>query len=407
MLEGLAPDGGLYTPEAIPPLPDGLLLDATSIADIGAHILPSWFGADPSLPELKHICSDALSFPVPLVALPGAWEGVHVLELFHGPTLSFKDFGARTMARLMSRILPAEEHLTILVATSGDTGSAVADGFSGHPNIDVILLYPKGQVSEVQERQLIVSRTGVHAYAVEGSFDDCQRLVKKAFHSNEFKGRRLSSANSINIGRLIPQMLYYLEAWRVGQFTETPTICVPSGNLGNLTAGVMAHLAGMPVRGFIAAHNANDFFPRFLSNGDEDHRESIRTFSNAMDVGVPSNFERLRYLLRPDEMRELIRGDCVSDEQTLASMRRVYNDTGYIADPHTAVGLEAVRRHMNDGVPGPYIVLATAHPAKFPDIVEEAIGFFPEEPPALTALRDLPVCVTSVPPDLASIAGRA
>jgi threonine synthase len=403
LLRGLAPDGGLYVPAYVPPLPDHLLRGADSIAEVGARVLPGWLAGDLSESELSQVSHDALNFPVPLVPLSGEWDGVHVLELFHGPTLSFKDFGARTMARLISRILPDDERVTILVATSGDTGSAVADGFSGHPNIDVILLYPQGQVSEVQERQLIVRRPGVQAYAVEGTFDDCQRMVKDAFASDLFEGRRLSSANSINIGRLIPQILYYLEASRIGNFTEAPTICVPSGNLGNLSAGVLAHLAGMPVKRFIAAHNANDFFPRFLSEGNDNYRESIRTTSNAMDVGVPSNFERLRHLLGQEDLRSLIHGDSVSDDGTLESMRRVYEEAGYVADPHTAVGLEAVRRKIRSGDSGPFVVMSTAHPAKFPDIVEQAIDFAPETPEALASLMNLSTSVRAIPAVLSAI----
>lgn len=404
LLAGIAPDGGLYVPRDIATLPENLFREARSIADVGARVLPRWLGGALSADETADVTHDALNFAVPLVPLGEPWEAVYVLELFHGPTLSFKDFGARTMARLMSRLLPAEERLTILVATSGDTGSAVADGFAGQPNIDVVLLYPKGQVSSVQERQLIARRPGVRTFAVRGTFDDCQRLVKEAFASPDLRELRLSSANSINIGRLLPQMLYYLEATRVGAFDAPPVFCVPSGNLGNLTAGILAHLSGMPARGFVAAHNANDFFPRFLSEGDESYRQSVRTYSNAMDVGVPSNFERLRVLLDPGAMRTLVTGECVTDDETLQSMRRVYDEVGYVTDPHTAVGLEAVRRHRREFGRAPVVVLSTAHPAKFPDVVERALGFEPAVPSTLTRLLTAEVDAIEIAPGLDDLA---
>jgi threonine synthase len=402
LLRGIAPDGGLYVPRTIPSIPEHLFEEAGSIGDIGADVLPFWFGGTLSDLDLAEVAHDALDFPVPLVALNGAWKGVHVLELFHGPTLSFKDFGARTMARLMARLLPSDQRLNILVATSGDTGSAVADGFAGQANIDVVLLYPKGQVSAVQEKQLIVRRPGVRSLAVNGTFDDCQRLVKEAFASPALRGANLSSANSINIGRLLPQMLYYIEALRTGRFETPPVFCVPSGNLGNLSAGVLAHLAGMPAHGFIAAHNANDFFPVYLSRGLDAYRDSVRTYSNAMDVGVPSNFERLRFFLEPGPMRGLITADTVTDDATLQSMRRVHDETGYVADPHTAVGLEVVRRQRSHE--HPIVVLATAHPAKFPDIVEQALGFQPTVPNTLARLLSAETAVQAIEPNLEALA---
>ncbi|MFW5972980.1 MAG: threonine synthase, partial [Bacteroidota bacterium] len=342
----------------------------------------------------------ALDFEVPLVPLnDDRWRDVYVLELFHGPTLSFKDFGARTMARLMGHFLKQQDrYLTVLVATSGDTGSAVADGFAGQPNIRVVLLYPHGQVSPTQERQLIVKRPGVTALAVDGSFDDCQRLVKDAFHDPGLETVELSSANSINIGRLLPQMLYYMEALRKGQFE--PAFCVPSGNLGNLTGGLLARLSGLPVRRFIAAHNANDFFPCHLSEGLNSYRASVRTLSNAMDVGVPSNFERIRALLSPEEMRGMSKGYSISDEETIAGMRRVFEETGYLPDPHTAVGLVAAERYRRrSGDTSPVVVLSTAHPAKFPEVVDRALGFVPEAPPVLARLWKQDTSVTRIPPE--------
>ncbi len=395
LLAGLASDGGLYVPTAVPSLPADWRRAAT-LPELGARILAPWL---PGIDDLDGLLDDALPFPVPLRPLDGPWEGVSVLELFHGPTLSFKDVGARTMARLLSRAR-LSERITILAATSGDTGSAVASGFEGVRGVRVVLLYPKGQVSEVQERQLIAERPGVTTLAVEGTFDDCQRLVKAAF-AEGVPGTRLSSANSINIGRLLPQMLYYV--WAVRQLGARPTFVVPSGNLGNLTAGTLAMRAGLPVAGFLAAHNANDGFPRFLDGSDPPVGDSVRTLSNAMDVGVPSNLERLRWLFTDDALRALVRGEAVTDVATVDTMREVYETTGYVADPHTAVGLEAVRRARRRGEPGPYVVLATAHPAKFPEAVRRATGETPEMPARLAALWDAPVAVERIPPGLGAL----
>ncbi|HMB91751.1 MAG TPA: threonine synthase [Rhodothermales bacterium] len=408
LLTGLAPDGGLYIPDQLPKLHPSDWESTSSFAELAGRVLGKWLGAEIEERTLEALLAEALSFPVPLVPLEGAgWEGVSVLELFHGPTLSFKDFGARTMARLMAHFLAdSSDPLTILVATSGDTGSAVADGFAGQDGIRVVLLYPKGQVSPVQEQQLIIERPGVQVFAVEGTFDDCQRLVKAAFADSNLSSLRLSSANSINIGRLLPQMLYYIWAVRASA-SRAISFCVPSGNLGNLTAGVLAAWCGLSVRHFLAAHNANDFFPRFLRGLDAEMRDSIRTLSNAMDVGAPSNFERLQRLLQGKNMRTLIQGVSVSDADTIASMRRVYEETGYVADPHTAVGLEAVRRfRMRTSGEDPMIVLATAHPAKFPETVEEALGFSPETPSRLAAFWEQQTAVMPLAPNMAALRGH-
>ena len=396
LLRGLAPDGGLYLPETVPKVDFRAAFEEPSFEGLAFEVLRTWLRAEIDDEVLHAIVDGALNFEVPLVRLDG-WDDVYVLELFHGPTLSFKDFGARTMARWMRYFLrEREEHVTILVATSGDTGSAVADGFAGQDRIDVVLLYPKGQVSPVQERQLIVSRSGVRALAVEGNFDDCQRMVKEAFVDERLESANLSSANSINVGRLLPQMLYYI--WAVRELASDEVLfCVPSGNLGNLTGGLLAHLSGLPLRGFLAAHNENDFFPRFLDGDEASFQPTISTLSNAMDVGAPSNFERLENLLDVQTLRSLIRGVSVSDDETLQSIQRVYRETGYLADPHTAVGLAAVR---GTDARGPVVVLSTAHPAKFPETIEKAVGFEPDPPPRLAALWDREVSVTNVAPTL-------
>ncbi|MCY4171997.1 MAG: threonine synthase [Bacteroidetes bacterium] len=380
LINGLAPDGGLYIPKSIPEVHPTVWKNASSFSEMATEILLPWVSDHIKPDELASLLAQALNFPVSLVKVGDAW----VLELFHGPTLSFKDFGARTMARFMNYFVK-DDPLTILVATSGDTGSAVADGFSNLPNLRVAVLYPKEQVSPIQERQLIVRRKGVRAFAVEGTFDDCQAMVKQLLTSPS--GLRLSSANSINVGRLLPQMLYYFWA-----FSKTPwglaDVCVPSGNLGNLTAAVLAYLSGLPVRKFIAAHNLNDGFPRFLCGGADPSDDSIQTLSNAMDVGRPSNFERLKSLLDVNELRILIQGHSCSDSRTLKSIQTIYSETGYIADPHTAVGLDAVQ-----GSQYPVIVAATAHPAKFPGTIKQALGFSPEPVDKLTLLEEKPIRV--------------
>jgi threonine synthase len=403
LLDGLAPDGGLYVPDYVPALPADWR-SAPSVAALATAALGPWLAGSFAPERIQAIAEGALAFPIPLVPLSGPWEGVQVLELFHGPTLSFKDVGARTMARLTAEALGGET-LTVLVATSGDTGSAVADGFAGQPGVQVVLLYPKGQVSPVQERQLIVERPGVQALAVEGTFDDCQRLVKAAFAEPAPEGTRRSSANSINVGRLLPQSLYY--TWALAQSgLDDAVFCVPSGNLGNLTAGVMANLAGLPVRRFVAAHNGNGFFPRHLGGADEAFPPSVQTLSNAMDVGSPSNFERLRVLLPGTLLAERVWGTSVDDEGTLATMRAVHDATGYVADPHTAVGLEGIRRYRQEtGDETPAIVLSTAHPAKFPAAVRQALGTEPETPEALAALEGQPTRVETIAPKLEALKG--
>ena len=376
---------------------------ASSFAEVGINVLSAWLKNEIEEPVLESIVRDALNFPVPLVQLE---EELWVLELFHGPTLSFKDFGARTMARLMQHFLDRRgETRTILVATSGDTGSAVADGFAGMDNIEVVLLYPAGKVSEVQERQLVVKRGGVRSFKVEGDFDACQRLVKQAFVDPALAHLPLSSANSINIGRLLPQSLYYLWAAKETGL-ETPNFCVPSGNLGNLTGGVFASLMGQPVHRFVAAHNANRYFPDFLSSTAEafGFPSTVPTLSNAMDVGSPSNFERLYHLLPLERLREWLWATSVSDEVTLARMKTVYESYGYVACPHTAVGLEGVARYRAEtGDLSPTIALATAHPAKFPEAVRQALGVEPPREEALEALVHGETAVEVLEPDISAL----
>lgn len=394
LFRSLAPDGGLYLPEDLPSL---------SPAALKRVLDPPW-PAGPTelarvlLPEipsasLESIVSGALSFPIPLVEVePGRW----VLELFHGPTLAFKDVGARFMARLFSHLdTDSREPLTVLAATSGDTGSAVAQAFLGVPGTRVAILYPEGKVSPVQECQFTTLGENVQALAVAGTFDDCQRLVKAAFADAVLARRlRLTSANSINLGRLLPQSFYYFHA--VSQLpagSAPPVFAVPSGNFGNLTAGVLAHRLGLPMTSFIAATNANDVVPRFLESGIFRPRPSIATISNAMDVGNPSNFDRIRHLFGGDgaAMGREIEGFRSSDEETRGTIRAVFERTGYVLDPHTAIGYRALERLRGEaGEDRPGIVLATAHPVKFREHVEPLIGRKIPVPKRLAQCLDRP-----------------
>jgi threonine synthase len=390
VLRGLAPDGGLYMPAEIARHAPQELEEfrGLPLTEVCYRVVRPFTGAE--LPEevLWQIVSESINFPVKLVSLS---PGLHVLELFHGPTLAFKDFGARFMARLLGHFVRGESRqLTVLVATSGDTGSAVAHGFLGVPGIRVVILYPSRRISEAQEKQFTTLGANITALEVAGSFDDCQRLVKQAFSDEELNKRAfLTSANSINIGRLLPQMFYHVAAYRQLPVASVPLIVsVPSGNFGNLTAGIFAKRIGLPVTKFIASTNANDVVPQYLRNGKFEPRAGIATISNAMDVGNPNNFPRLLDLCRNrlESVQKEIWGHGATDEETLAAMKMIHERYNYIADPHTAVGVlgwEAYKREHPEPAQG--LVLATAHPAKFADIVERAIGSAPPLPDRLAA----------------------
>ena len=350
LFEGIAPDGGLYVPESIPRWsPEELAkLPSMTLADVGARVLQP-FVDELDYDALLSIVEEALSFPIPLVEVE---PGIYALELFHGPTLAFKDVGARVMARLMAALFQGDNPLTILVATSGDTGSAVAHAFHEVPHTRVVILYPKGRISPTQEAQLTMfngEATNVRAYATAGSFDDCQRLTKAAFADPVLSRRaNLTSANSINIGRLLPQMIYYVHA--VGQLAAkrrrrrsaglSPAVfSTPSGNFGNLTAGLMAKRAGMNIRQFVAATNVNDVVPEYLVTGQFKPRPSIHTLANAMDVGNPSNFDRLMWLYGGDleAIRRDVAGSRHEDDEVRATIRSVHEERGYLLDPHSAI----------------------------------------------------------------------
>ena len=391
VLQGLAPDGGLYLPRNIPSLPGSSqkALADLPFASLAFELARPFLSQEIPESELKQLCSSAFNFDVPLREIS---PKTFILELFHGPTCAFKDFGARFMAGLFRYFLGANSTtLTVLVATSGDTGSAVANAFldpSPNASIRVAILFPKGKVSLVQERQMTTLGHNVTAYEVEGTFDDCQALVKQALADEELKASRpLTSANSINLARLLPQMFYYVYAAMKFPGSTPPIFSVPSGNLGNLTGGVLGHLMGMPASHFIAACNKNAPFPEYLRTGHFTPHPSYETISNAMDVGNPSNYARLLSLFNNEvgRMRATISGDHISDEETLETIRHIYETTGYVLDPHTAVGVLALIRYRaqtSSSLPG--IVLATAHPAKFGSTVAKAIGKEPEVPLQLT-----------------------
>ncbi len=368
-------------PVTIPRLDDKFLthLDEYSLPEIAFHVAQNLLGDSIPGDDLKAIIYDAINFYAPIVKLE---DSVYVLELFHGPSLAFKDFGARFMSRVMSYFLEeGEKQLDVLVATSGDTGGAVALGFLGVPNTRVTILFPKDKVSEIQELQLTTNGQNIRALEIDGTFDDCQALVKQAFMDKELNKKfRLTSANSINIARLIPQKFYYFNAYaqllRLGK--NKVVFSVPSGNFGNIGAGLLAWKMGLPVEQFIAATNANDTVPEFLKTGVYDPKPSVATLSNAMDVGNPSNWVRIADMFKDDmnKLKAMITGFRYNDEQTLAAIKQIDGDYNYIACPHTAIAWQALKDwqklHADSEATG--IFLSTAHPCKFPDVFPDSIA---------------------------------
>ena len=396
VFRGLADDGGLYHPTSVPDL-SGLfraLEPDTPFAETARRLAVALFAEELGRESVERIVAKAFTFDPVLVSVD---ERRLVLELFHGPSYAFKDFGAGFLAAAMEEMIARDGgEAVILVATSGDTGSAVAQAFHGRRNIRVVILYPSGRVSPLQEMQLTTIGGNVRALEVRGSFDDCQRMVKEAFVDRELsRDLHLTSANSISLGRLIPQAFYYVHAAgalkRLRPGAPAPWFCVPSGNFGNLTAGVYAWMWGLPVAGFVAATNANDVVPEYLAKGSFRPRPSVQTLSNAMDVGNPSNFERLLAMFggSAQRMGSMIHGEVVTDRETLATIREVRERTGLLLDPHTAVGWKATERLIErlerNGREffGNVIILATAHPAKFVETMREATGQEPELPPGL------------------------
>ena len=414
LFAGLAPDGGLYLPESIEPWTADELarLSRRTLTEIGLRALRPFARGDLDPATLEAVIVEALNFPIPLVEVT---PGVFSLELFHGPTFAFKDVGARVMARLMASRHRGDDPLTVLAATSGDTGSAVAHAFHGVPNTRVVILYPDGRVSPTQEAQLTIfngERSNVRAYAVAGSFDDCHRLTRDAYANPDLRRSvRLTSANSVNVGRLLPQSVYYFHAIaqlqaahgsRVAQGLSPADIIfsTPSGNFGNLTAGLMAKRAGLPIARFVAATNANDVVPAYLETGRFEPRPSQATLSNAMDVGHPSNFERMLWLYGGDleAMRRDVTGCRFGDDEVRVAIKRVYEEHGYLLDPHSAIAYLGLADR-------PGVFLSTAHPAKFAEIVEPIIGRPVEKPPALAEALNGPQHIIRIRASLDRVLG--
>ncbi|HKH47248.1 MAG TPA: threonine synthase [Thermoanaerobaculia bacterium] len=409
MTQNLGPGGGLYIPVALPVFEDVDQLLALPWMERSIAILQRFLGDEYGEAEIAAVARDAFDFPVPLVQVS---DTVYALELFHGPSLAFKDFGARFLARMLRlerERQGAEGPLTVLTATSGDTGAAVAQAFWRQPGTRVVVLYPRGRVSPLQERQFAALGDNVLALAVEGSFDHCQTLAKACFADRELSAELgLTSANSINIARLTAQILYYFEgvaALRRLGVTAPPVIAVPSGNFGNLCAGLYAWKMGLPARAFIAATNANKAVPEYLESGEYSPRPSIATLSNAMDVGDPSNWDRITHLFGRDwqALRAALRWGSLDDDETRASIRAL-DASGYTADPHTAVAWAVLRRRLQRKETG--IFLATAHPAKFKEILEPILGREIPLPPALAELVDRPMVAEPMVAEVERLKGR-
>lgn len=379
VVKGLATDRGLYMPQQIKALPQQFFdnIDSLSFQEIAFEAAKAFFGEDVEEEALKNIVYDTLSFDCPVVPVS---DNIRALELFHGPTLAFKDVGARFMARLLQYFIRQEgsEKVNVLVATSGDTGSAVANGFLGVEGIHVYVLYPKGKVSKIQESQFTTLGRNITAIEVDGVFDDCQSLVKSAFMDTELNAHmKLTSANSINVARFLPQAFYYFNAYarmKAKGLADNLVVCVPSGNFGNITAALFACRMGLPIKRFIAANNANDIFYNYLQTGVYTPMPSKQTIANAMDVGDPSNFARIidLYGNSYEQIKKHISGATYTDDEIRRAMAQCHKDNGYILDPHGACGYQALKDNLKEGETG--VFCETAHPAKFKETVENAIG---------------------------------
>ena len=396
VVKGLAEDRGLYMPERIEKLPKAFFEDISSMSfqDIAYNVASNFFGEDVDEDALQDIVYDTLSFDCPVVKVT---DNIYSLELFHGPTLAFKDVGARFMARLLGYFLRQKSSgkmVNVLVATSGDTGSAVANGFLGVEGIHVYVLYPKGKVSPIQECQFTTLGQNITAIEVDGVFDDCQALVKSAFMDKELNDHMmLTSANSINVARFLPQAFYYFNAYarmsaQLSTSNSDLVMCVPSGNFGNICAALFGHEMGLPIKRFIAANNANDVFFNYLQTGKYEPKASIQTLANAMDVGDPSNFARIYDLYGKSHERisTLISGATYKDEQIIETMRQCYSETGYILDPHGACGYRALQEGLEKNEVG--VFCETAHPAKFKEKVDDILGIDIEIPARLKAFME-------------------
>lgn len=390
--KGLAPDRGLYFPEHITPLNEDFFekLDELSNSEIAFKAIQQFIGEEIPSDNLRQIIEDTLNFDFPIVDIE---EGISTLELFHGPTMAFKDVGARFMARCLgyfNRNNDAE--VTVLVATSGDTGGAVASGFLGVKGVRVVILYPSGKVSDVQEKQLTTLGQNITALEVDGTFDDCQDMVKKAFLDVDLTSQlELTSANSINVARWLPQMFYFMFAYKQLKALDKPIVfSVPSGNFGNICAGMVAQKLGFPIEHFIASNNANNVVTRFLETNTYNPKPSIQTISNAMDVGNPSNFIRIQALHDNDinKLKSNLSSYSFTDDETKTALETIYSNSGYIADPHGAVGYLGAKAHLTNHSNSQVVFLETAHPTKFLDVVEEVISEKVELPPQIQAVID-------------------
>jgi threonine synthase len=386
-IAGLAPDKGLYFPEFIPQLENDLVVNIEnySNAEIAFQVIKPYVGDCIPSTELKRICEETVNFEIPLVPVT---ERISSLELFHGPTLAFKDVGARFMSRCLGYFAKdRKEKVIVLVATSGDTGSAVANGFYGIEGIEVVILYPSGKVSAVQEKQLTTLGKNIHTLEVNGNFDDCQRMVKAAFVDEDLNKKLfLTSANSINIARWLPQQFYYFFAWKQwADKSGPPVVCVPCGNFGNICAGMLAWRSGLPVKHFIAACNSNDTVPRYFKTDNYTPQQAVPTISNAMDVADPSNFVRMMELFSNDssKLKNIVSASSLNDDETRSALKRVKDQFNYLCDPHGAIAFDALEEYLKGHPDEKGYFLETAHPVKFFDVVEPVINSSIAIPPAV------------------------
>lgn len=392
VIAGIAPDKGLYFPESIIPLPADFFenIEKLSNHEIAFQAIHQFVSEDIPDEALKDIIANTLDFDFPVVEIE---ENVATLELFHGPTMAFKDVGARFMANCLGYFSQGEKQdVTVLVATSGDTGGAVANGFLGVDGVKVVILYPSGKVSEIQEKQLTTLGLNIEAMEVDGVFDDCQRMVKTAFLDTEITDhKKLTSANSINVARWLPQLFYFLFAYKQAKPKGKEIVfSVPSGNFGNICAGMVAQKLGMPVKHFVASTNMNDVVPKFMESGVYEPMPSVATISNAMDVGDPSNFVRIRHLYQDDleTLQKSLSSYSFTDENTKAIMKEVYSKTGYVMDPHGAVGYLGLKEYQKSNPNTFGIFLETAHPVKFLDVVQDTLEISPKIPPQIMKVMD-------------------
>jgi threonine synthase len=404
---GQAPDGGLYFPERIPQFDKAFISNMESMtdADIAFTIIQPYIGD--TIPEavLQTIVSETVNFDIPLVKVT---DDIFSLELFHGPTLAFKDIGARFMSRCLGYFVKEQsEKVVVLVATSGDTGGAVANGFYDVPGVEVVILYPSGRVSDVQEKQLTTLGKNIQALEIAGSFDDCQQIVKKAFTDKQVTEKLfLTSANSINAARWLPQQFYYAFAYKQWAGKDNlPVICVPSGNFGNICAGLLAHRSGLPVKHFIAACNANNTVTDYLATQQYQPKKAVATLSNAMDVGNPSNFVRILEIFQQQfsNLSSALSSYSISDAETTATIKKVYDQYGYVTDPHGAVGFAALEQYLQQHPGAKGIFLETAHPVKFIDTVQNSIGSTIELPQHIQSLVQQPKHSTKLPADYEAV----